>query len=129
MMVIVALLGMIPVARAFGIRSDVQRPLATVVVGGLSSTLVLTLLAFPSLCYMVENARTGKRKSATRRPQPNQKLFSRFLMPTINGKTLHRIRRSCGTWNGAALQGQRCFTALWVMGCTGVFTGRDYSVL
>jgi cobalt-zinc-cadmium resistance protein CzcA len=40
MMIIVALLGMIPAARAVGIGSDVQRPLATVVVGGLSSTLV-----------------------------------------------------------------------------------------
>ncbi|HUQ92102.1 MAG TPA: CusA/CzcA family heavy metal efflux RND transporter, partial [Bryobacteraceae bacterium] len=35
MMVLVALLGMVPAARASGIGSDVQRPLATVVVGGL----------------------------------------------------------------------------------------------
>jgi cobalt-zinc-cadmium resistance protein CzcA len=58
MMIIVALLGMIPAARAFGIGSDVQRPLATVVVGGLTSTLVLTLLALPSLYYLVERRRT-----------------------------------------------------------------------
>ena len=48
-MVIVALLGMVPAARASGIGSDVQRPLATVVVGGLLSTLFLTLLALPSM--------------------------------------------------------------------------------
>ena len=36
-------------ARASGIGSDVQRPLATVVVGGLLSTLLLTLLALPSM--------------------------------------------------------------------------------
>lgn len=53
MMVIVALLGMVPAARATGIGSDVQRPLATVVVGGLLSTLLLTLLALPSLYYLV----------------------------------------------------------------------------
>ena len=35
MMIVVAMLGMIPAARATGIGSDVQRPLATVVVGGL----------------------------------------------------------------------------------------------
>jgi len=49
MMIVVALLGMVPAARASGIGSDVQRPLATVVVGGLLSTLFLTLLALPSL--------------------------------------------------------------------------------
>lgn len=49
LMVVVALLGMVPAARASGIGSDVQRPLATVVVGGLLSTLFLTLLALPSL--------------------------------------------------------------------------------
>lgn len=38
---------------AAGIGSDVQRPLATVVVGGLLSTLVLTLLALPSLYVLV----------------------------------------------------------------------------
>src|SRR4029079_9764753 len=47
MMVVVALLGMVPAARASGIGSDVQRPLATVVVGGLVSTLFLTLLGLP----------------------------------------------------------------------------------
>ncbi len=60
MMVIVALLGMIPAARAVGIGSDVQRPLATVVVGGLSSTLVLTLVALPSLYYLVEKFRSRR---------------------------------------------------------------------
>jgi len=49
MMIMVALLGMVPAARASGVGSDVQRPLATVVVGGLLSTLLLTLLALPAL--------------------------------------------------------------------------------
>jgi heavy metal efflux system protein len=53
MMVLVALLGMVPAAVATGIGSDVQRPLATVVVGGLLSTLFLTLLALPSLYYLM----------------------------------------------------------------------------
>lgn len=57
MMVLVALLGMVPAARASGIGSDVQRPLATVVVGGLLSTLLLTLVALPSL-YAIIGART-----------------------------------------------------------------------
>ncbi len=53
MMISVALLGMVPAARATGIGSDVQRPLATVVVGGLVSTLFLTLLALPSMYYLM----------------------------------------------------------------------------
>ena len=53
MMIVVALLGMVPAARATGIGSDVQRPLATVVVGGLLSTLLLTLLALPSLYAII----------------------------------------------------------------------------
>ena len=53
MMVLVAMLGMVPAARATGIGSDGQRPLATVVVGGLLSTLVLTLFALPALYWFV----------------------------------------------------------------------------
>ena len=53
MMIVVAMLGMVPAALATGIGSDVQRPLATVVVGGLLSTLVLTLLALPALYWLV----------------------------------------------------------------------------
>jgi heavy metal efflux system protein len=59
MMILVALLGMVPAARATGIGSDVQRPLATVVVGGLLSTFLLTLLALPSL-YSIVADRKGR---------------------------------------------------------------------
>jgi cobalt-zinc-cadmium resistance protein CzcA len=52
-LIMVALLGMVPAARMTGIGSDVQRPLATVVVGGLLSTLLLTLMVMPSLYYLV----------------------------------------------------------------------------
>src|SRR5712692_8595417 len=61
MMIVVAMLGMVPAARATGIGSDVQRPLATVVVGGLLSTLVLTLFALPALFYLT--ARKQRRSS------------------------------------------------------------------
>jgi cobalt-zinc-cadmium resistance protein CzcA len=59
MMIVVALLGMLPAALATGIGSDVQRPLATVVVGGLLSTLFLTLIALPSL-YALVSRRTER---------------------------------------------------------------------
>jgi cobalt-zinc-cadmium resistance protein CzcA len=60
MMILVALLGMVPAARASGIGSDVQRPLATVLVGGLLSTLILTLMALPSM-YALVAARQERR--------------------------------------------------------------------
>ncbi|WP_291983208.1 CusA/CzcA family heavy metal efflux RND transporter [Luteitalea sp.] len=60
MMIVAALLGMIPAARAIGIGSDVQRPLATVVVGGLASTLLLTLIVLPNLYYLVYRRRRSE---------------------------------------------------------------------
>jgi heavy metal efflux system protein len=61
LMVVVALLGMVPAARASGIGSDVQRPLATVVVGGLLSTLFLTLLALPCMyALIIRDTRTAE---------------------------------------------------------------------
>jgi cobalt-zinc-cadmium resistance protein CzcA len=51
------MLGMIPAATARGIGSDIQRPLATVVVGGLLSTLLLTLLALPAVYGLAERFR------------------------------------------------------------------------
>ncbi len=64
MMVVVAMLGMVPAARATGIGSDVQRPLATVVVGGLLSTLFLTLLALPALYALLARRQKRIRKGA-----------------------------------------------------------------
>jgi cobalt-zinc-cadmium resistance protein CzcA len=55
MMMTVALIGLIPASLATGIGSDVQRPLATVIVGGLASALVLTLIALPGLYAVVES--------------------------------------------------------------------------
>ncbi len=61
MMMTVAFLGLIPAATASGIGSDVQRPLATVIVGGLLSSLILTLFAMPAL-YLLMERRGEKRR-------------------------------------------------------------------
>lgn len=50
----VAAIGMIPAALKHGLGSDVQRPLATVIVGGLISATALTLLLLPALYYWIE---------------------------------------------------------------------------
>jgi cobalt-zinc-cadmium resistance protein CzcA len=46
---LVASLGFIPMALNTGIGSEVQRPLATVVIGGVISSTLLTLFVFPAL--------------------------------------------------------------------------------
>jgi cobalt-zinc-cadmium resistance protein CzcA len=65
-LIVVAMLGMAPAALATGIGSDIQRPLATVVLGGLFSTLVLTLLVLPVLYYLVERRRHSPARSDVR---------------------------------------------------------------
>jgi heavy metal efflux system protein len=57
----VATIGLLPAALARGIGSDVQRPLATVIVGGLSSATLLTLFVLPALYLVVERAAERKR--------------------------------------------------------------------
>jgi cobalt-zinc-cadmium resistance protein CzcA len=57
-LILVAMLAMIPASVATGIGSDIQRPLATVIVGGLMSTLVLTLFALPSVYYLMARVRS-----------------------------------------------------------------------
>ncbi len=49
MTALVAALGFLPMMLATGVGAEVQRPLATVVVGGLVTSTVLTLLILPSL--------------------------------------------------------------------------------
>src|SRR5215470_12321251 len=48
---LLAMLGLLPMALSHGIGSEVQRPLATVIIGGLISATTLTLFLLPVL-YM-----------------------------------------------------------------------------
>ena len=52
MTALVASLGFIPMALAMGTGAEVQRPLATVVIGGIISSTFLTLLVLPGLYYI-----------------------------------------------------------------------------
>ncbi|WP_433812554.1 efflux RND transporter permease subunit [Flavobacterium johnsoniae] len=48
---VVAIVGLIPAATSSGIGSDVQRPLATVIIGGLTSTLFFAPILIPPLYF------------------------------------------------------------------------------
>jgi cobalt-zinc-cadmium resistance protein CzcA len=50
---IVAIIGFIPAAISRGIGSEIQQPLARVVIGGLVSSTILTLLVLPAIYALV----------------------------------------------------------------------------
>lgn len=59
MTALVASLGFVPMALNTGIGAEVQRPLATVVIGGIISSTLLTLLILPAL-YQIVHGRKNK---------------------------------------------------------------------
>lgn len=63
MTALVALLGLVPLAFAQGIGSEVQRPLAVVVIGGLVSSTLLTLVVLPVLYSWQETRWPHQHKS------------------------------------------------------------------
>jgi cobalt-zinc-cadmium resistance protein CzcA len=60
MTALVALLGLVPLALSQGIGSEVQRPLAVVVIGGLVSSTFLTLVVLPVLYQWMEERATSR---------------------------------------------------------------------
>jgi len=65
MTALVASLGFVPMALNVGIGSEVQRPLASVVIGGIVSSTILTLVVLPALYALVH----AKKSSAADNPK------------------------------------------------------------
>jgi cobalt-zinc-cadmium resistance protein CzcA len=63
MTALVASFGFVPMAIATGAGAEVQRPLATVVIGGILSSTFLTLVVLPSLYAWVEGSREARAES------------------------------------------------------------------
>jgi cobalt-zinc-cadmium resistance protein CzcA len=73
MTALVASLGFVPMALSTGVGAEVQRPLATVVIGGVISSTLLTLLVLPVLYDLVETFLTGQGASPAVGPtQPGE---------------------------------------------------------
>ena len=71
----VAALGLTPAMLATGLGSDVQRPLATVVVGGLVTATALTLLLLPALYRVIEEfAERRAQRLAAKQAAPDMAL-------------------------------------------------------
>ena len=58
----VAIIGLLPASLATGIGSDVQRPLATVIVYGLMFSTIITLFALPLFYYLIEKKALSTQK-------------------------------------------------------------------
>src|SRR5690554_4238825 len=56
MVILLAMFGLFPAALSSGIGSDVQRPLATVIIGGLITTLIFAPLLLPPLYWWVNKS-------------------------------------------------------------------------
>jgi cobalt-zinc-cadmium resistance protein CzcA len=54
MTALLAILGLLPMALSHGIGSETQRPLAIVIIGGLVSATLLTLMLLPTLYLVIE---------------------------------------------------------------------------
>lgn len=59
---VLAILGLIPAAISKGIGSDVQRPLATVIIGGLTSTLLFAPILIPPLYWWANRNGNNKKE-------------------------------------------------------------------
>jgi cobalt-zinc-cadmium resistance protein CzcA len=57
MAALLALFGLLPMALSQGIGSETQRPFALVIVGGMVTTLAITLFVLPSVYYMLAEER------------------------------------------------------------------------
>jgi heavy metal efflux system protein len=68
MTALVASLGFVPMAVNVGAGSEVQRPLATVVIGGIISSTILTLIVLPALYRLIHGRE--KRAEDVSNPQP-----------------------------------------------------------
>ena len=69
MTALVAALGFVPMALATGAGAEVQKPLATVVIGGLISATLLTLFVLPALYVRFHRAGTPIRPDAGAVPE------------------------------------------------------------
>ncbi len=62
------ILGFLPMAVSASAGAEVQRPLATVVIGGMITSTLLTLIVLPVLYKLVEKVFSGRKKSGFAKP-------------------------------------------------------------
>lgn len=73
----VATVGLVPAAFTHAVGSDVQRPLATVIIGGMITATALTLILLPALYFLVET--WAQRRLRAKPPEEDRSLDELFL--------------------------------------------------
>jgi len=79
MTALVASLGFVPMAIAMGPGAEVQRPLATVVIGGIISSTILTLVVLPALYALFNRDRKNQQG------EKNEKTSADGTVPAVDG--------------------------------------------
>jgi cobalt-zinc-cadmium resistance protein CzcA len=128
----VASLGFLPMALAQSAGAEVQRPLATVVIGGLVSATLLTLLVLPVL-YALSERKKGSAPTPDPRPAPAKSLpvasllvllvlplFSQAQSPLTAPQAVTQALQT----NGTVLAGQRALEAQQAIRRTAYDYGR-----
>ncbi len=86
MTAMVAALGFLPMALSNGAGAEVQRPLATVVIGGLITATLLTLILLPALYYLIE-----RKKKITKIPYSVVMVGGLLLSVGVNAQEARKI--------------------------------------
>ena len=105
----VASLGFLPMALSQRAGAEVQRPLATVVIGGLITATLLTLVVLPVLYQWFERSGKGKIKPAAAllllflaggplHAQQSATLEEMLRMGSIQNLQLQSVKREAGYW-------------------------------
>ena len=129
------IVGFIPMALSGSAGAEVQRPLATVVIGGLLTALVLTLIVIPVLYYLFESSGSSKKKIKAVLPVL---LIMMALGSSVNSKaqdttfTLHQaIERAKDNYPSIKaaqfeFDKQHALKATaWDLGTTSVYSGKE----
>lgn len=136
---LVDILGFLPMAVSSSAGAEVQRPLATVVIGGLITSTILTLIVLPILYKWVETDRQGSGKRAVKPVIAITALILSFgiaeksqaqdTIPTFTlQQAIDRTRENYPSIKGAQLEVEKQKVlkgAAYDLGSTSVFTGRE----
>ncbi len=130
------ILGFLPMAVSTSAGAEVQRPLATVVIGGMITSTLLTLIVLPVLYKMVES-KEKKKKKLTRKAIPVLLIVSGlFMCSNANAQThsftlqqaVERANDNYPTIKAAQLatnKQQALKTTALDLGTTSLYTGKE----
>ena len=96
MTALVASLGFVPMAIATGAGAEVQRPLATVVIGGIISSTILTLLVLPALYVLFRR----DRRQFNQETSTMKKLHDRLIVAACCGPGSALAQHKHGSMKG-----------------------------